>query len=80
MSRDDSRNDDFAADDNKTTLCLLIIDMINEFKFPEAEHMFPEVLSVAERITELKVRLRYALGAFADIRWCAQANHYGNSH
>ncbi len=59
MSRDDSRND-FAADGNKATMCLLIIDMINEFKFPEAEHMFPEVLSVAERITELKVRLKAA--------------------
>jgi nicotinamidase-related amidase len=41
-------------------MCLLIIDMINDFRFPKAEHMFPEVLSVAERIAELKVRMKAA--------------------
>jgi nicotinamidase-related amidase len=61
MSRDDRRND--FADDGKTpkgTMCLLIIDMINEFTFPEAPHLFPEVLSVAEQIAELKVRMKAA--------------------
>jgi nicotinamidase-related amidase len=61
MSRDDRRND-FADVGNtpKTTMCLLIIDMINEFRFPEAQHMFPEVLSVAEQIAQLKVRMKAA--------------------
>jgi nicotinamidase-related amidase len=60
MSRDEIRKD-FADDGTpKATMCLLIIDMINEFSFPEAQHMFPEVLSVAERITALKIRMKAA--------------------
>lgn len=61
MSRDDLQND-IPADGHtpKTTMCPLIIDMINEFKFPEAEHMFPEVVSVAEQIAQLKVRMKAA--------------------
>ena len=44
MSRVDIQND-FADVGNtpKATMCLLIIDMINEFRFPDAQHMFPEV-------------------------------------
>lgn len=41
-------------------LCLLIIDMINEFAFPDAEHMFPGILSVAEQIAQLKARMKAA--------------------
>ena len=36
--------------------CLLIIDMINTFDFPEAERLFPAIVHVAERITLLKQR------------------------
>jgi hypothetical protein len=55
MSRDDLRND-FAAHGNtaRATMCLLIIDMINEFTFPEAHHMFSEVLSVAEQLAAIE--------------------------
>ena len=40
--------------------CLLIIDMINLFDFPEAARMFPAVLHVAEHIAQLKRRARTA--------------------
>ncbi len=34
--------------------CLLIIDMINPFTFPDAAKMFPAVLQVAEHIKQFK--------------------------
>jgi nicotinamidase-related amidase len=36
--------------------CLLIIDMISPFSFPDAEKMFPAVVEVAGRIARLKQR------------------------
>ena len=36
--------------------CLLIIDMINTFDFPDAKRLFPAIVHVAERITDLKQR------------------------
>ncbi len=39
-----------------TTSCLLIVDMINPFTFPDAERMFPAILSMARRIHTLKCR------------------------
>ena len=44
----------------KAAACLLIIDMINEFTFPDAEQMFPEVLSIAEQIAHLKRKVKAA--------------------
>ena len=38
------------------TTCLLIIDMINDFEFAEAEKLFPAVMQAAERIASLKKR------------------------
>lgn len=38
------------------TSCLLIVDMINPFTFPGAEHMFPAILAIATRIQALKRR------------------------
>ena len=40
--------------------CLLIIDMINEFTFPDAEQMFPGVIAIADQIAELKGRIKAA--------------------
>ena len=40
--------------------CLLIIDMINPFTFPDASQLFPPVLYVAEQIGQLKRRARSA--------------------
>jgi nicotinamidase-related amidase len=37
---------------------LLIIDMINEFSFPDATTMFPAIIGMAERIAELKRRVK----------------------
>jgi len=36
------------------------MDMVNEFKFDDAEQMFLSVLSVAERLTKLKRRIHAA--------------------
>jgi nicotinamidase-related amidase len=36
--------------------CLLIIDMINDFAFEEADKLFPAVMQAAERIAGLKKR------------------------
>jgi nicotinamidase-related amidase len=36
--------------------CLLIIDMINDFAFEEAEKLFPAAMQAAERIAQLKQR------------------------
>jgi nicotinamidase-related amidase len=41
---------------NRAQTCLLIIDMINTFDFPNAEQVFPAILEVAERIALLKQR------------------------
>jgi len=38
----------------------LIIDMINEFSFEDADKMFPAILTTAERIAELKRRVKTA--------------------
>ena len=38
--------------------CLLIIDMINEFAFRDADAMFPAVIGTAERIAQLKRRVK----------------------
>jgi nicotinamidase-related amidase len=40
--------------------CLLIIDMINPFTFPDAADMFPALQEVAQRIRHLKGRARAA--------------------
>jgi len=40
--------------------CLLMIDMINEFSFHDANAMFPAVLGMAERIAQLKRRVKMA--------------------
>jgi len=40
--------------------CLLIIDMINEFAFRDADAMFPAVIGTAERIAQLKRRVKMA--------------------
>ena len=36
--------------------CILIIDMINTFDFPEADRLFPAIFHAAERIAHLKQR------------------------
>ena len=46
----------FSADEGKS--CLLIIDMINPFTFPDASRMFPTVVKTAEHIRQLKQRAR----------------------
>jgi nicotinamidase-related amidase len=38
----------------------LIIDMINEFSFPDAATMFPAIIGMAERIAALKRRVKAA--------------------
>ena len=38
--------------------CLLMIDMINEFSFHDADAMFPAILHMAERIAELKRHMK----------------------
>jgi nicotinamidase-related amidase len=40
--------------------CLLVIDMINEFSFPDADAMFPAIIGMAERIAQLKRRVKMA--------------------
>lgn len=39
---------------------LLIIDMINEFSFPDAAAMFPAIIGMAERVAALKRRVKAA--------------------
>jgi nicotinamidase-related amidase len=56
MSRDDLHGN---VPDTAPT-ALLIIDMINEFSFPGAETMFPDVISMAERLAMLKQRVKEA--------------------
>jgi nicotinamidase-related amidase len=48
--------DDFALEMGKANACLLIIDMINMFDFPDAGQLFPAIIDVAERIARLKER------------------------
>jgi nicotinamidase-related amidase len=40
--------------------CLLIIDMINEFTFHDADTMFPAIIGMAARIAELKRQVKIA--------------------
>lgn len=40
--------------------CLLIIDMINTFDFPDADKVFPAIVGVSERIAQLKQRAAIA--------------------
>lgn len=40
--------------------CLLMIDMINEFSFHDADAMFPAIIGMAERIAALKRRMKIA--------------------
>lgn len=40
--------------------CLLIIDMINEFTFHDADTMFPAIIGMAERIAQLKRHVKIA--------------------
>jgi nicotinamidase-related amidase len=42
------------------TSCLLIVDMINPFTFPNAERLFPAILAIAKRIQALKHRAHKA--------------------
>ncbi len=43
---------------DKSSVALLIIDMINDLEFPEGEQILPAALRVAERIAALKKRCR----------------------
>ncbi|MCC2641424.1 MAG: yaaI [Nitrospira sp.] len=43
-------------DSNHTGTCLLIIDMINTFSFPDSEKLFPAVVESAGRIARFKQR------------------------
>jgi len=45
---------------DKSSLALLIIDMINDLEFTEGEKLLPAALEVAERIAALKKRCRAA--------------------
>ena len=45
---------------NHAQPCLLIVDMINEFTFEGAERLFPGIVETAQRIAELKRRLKAA--------------------
>jgi nicotinamidase-related amidase len=45
---------------DKSSVALLIIDMINDLEFPEGEQILPAALRVAERIAALKERCRAA--------------------
>lgn len=56
MSRDDLHGN--VPDTGHTAL--LIIDMINEFSFPEADALFPAILTAAERMAALKRRVKAA--------------------
>jgi nicotinamidase-related amidase len=47
---------------NHAQPCLLIVDMINEFTFEGAERLFPGIVETAQRIAELKRRLKAAGG------------------
>jgi nicotinamidase-related amidase len=45
---------------DKSSVVILIIDMINDLEFPEGEQILPAALQVAERIAALKERCRAA--------------------
>ena len=60
MSLTDASDSPGFCSPSREKRCLLIIDMINLFDFPEAARMFPAVLHVAEHIAQLKRRARNA--------------------
>jgi nicotinamidase-related amidase len=45
---------------DKSPVALLLIDVINELDFPEAEQMLPEALAMAERLAAFKQRAKAA--------------------
>ncbi len=51
---------DRGTDADRGKSCLLIIDMINPFTFPDASQMFPAVIDVAQGIKRVKERARSA--------------------
>lgn len=59
MSRD-TRSDLHGNVPDTAPTALLIIDMINEFSFPDADTMFPAIIGMAERIATLKQRVKAA--------------------
>jgi nicotinamidase-related amidase len=59
MSRD-TRHDLHGNVPDTAHTGLLIVDMINEFSFPDAATMFPAIIGMAERIAALKRRVKAA--------------------
>ena len=59
MSRD-TRHDLHGNVPDTAHTGLLIIDMINEFSFPDAAAMFPAIIGMAERVAALKRRVKAA--------------------
>ena len=57
MSRD-TRHDLHGNVPDTAHTGLLIVDMINEFSFPDAATMFPAIIGMAERIAALKRRVK----------------------
>jgi len=45
---------------SRSETCLLIIDMINPFTFPDAEELLPAAFQAATRIAQLKDRATMA--------------------
>jgi nicotinamidase-related amidase len=56
----DTSNDLHGNVPDTAPTCLLIIDMINEFSFRDADAMFPAVIGTAEHIAQLKRRVKMA--------------------
>jgi nicotinamidase-related amidase len=56
----DTSNDLHGNVPDTAPICLLIIDMINEFSFHDADAMFPAIIGMAERIAQLKRRVKMA--------------------
>ena len=56
----DTRHDLHGNVPDTASTALLIIDMINEFSFPDAPTMFPALIGMAERIAALKQRVKAA--------------------
>ena len=56
----DTSNDLHGNVPDTAPLCLLMIDMINEFSFHDADAMFPAIINMAERIAQLKRRVKMA--------------------
>jgi nicotinamidase-related amidase len=56
-----SRNEDLhGSAPDKCAIALLLIDVINDLDFPEAEQMLPAAISMAKRIRRLKQRAQKA--------------------